>query len=145
VTDLTDRVTGVIEHPTSHLELLGSPQLTEANAVLGQSPDDGARGHAPRVGELLQPGQARELPLGRDVLERAIKAGWRDYYVRRNDPYWAALENEPRYRALMATVKADIDRQRAEVERIDATDDFKAKLDAAMATRREARQQPGEP
>jgi hypothetical protein len=94
---------------------------------------------------LLQPGQARELPLGRDVLERAIKAGWRDYYVRRNDPYWAALENEPRYRALMATVKADIDRQRAEVERIDATDDFKAKLDAAMATRREARQQPGEP
>ena len=79
------------------------------------------------------------------LLERAIEAGWRDYYVRRNDPYWAALDNDPRYRALMATVKADIDRQRAEVARIDATDGFKAKLDAAMATRREARQQAGEP
>jgi tetratricopeptide (TPR) repeat protein len=70
------------------------------------------------------------------LLERATKAGWRDYYVRRNDPYWAALESDPRYRALMATVKADIDRQRAEVERIDATDGFRAKLDAAMAARR---------
>jgi tetratricopeptide (TPR) repeat protein len=79
-----------------------------------------------------------------ELLERAIEAGWRDYYVRRKDPYWAPLESDPRYRALMATVKADIDRQRAEVEHIDATDGFKAKLDAAMATRREARQQAGE-
>jgi tetratricopeptide (TPR) repeat protein len=79
------------------------------------------------------------------LLERAINAGWRDYYVRRNDPYWAALQNDPRYRELMATVKVDIDRQRAVVERIDATDGFKAKLDVAMATRREARQQAGEP
>ena len=70
------------------------------------------------------------------LLERAIEAGWRDYYVRRNDPYWAALDKDPRYRALMTTVKADIDRQRAEVERIDATDGFNAKLDAALAARR---------
>ena len=77
-----------------------------------------------------QPDQALTL------LERAIKAGWRDYYVRRNDPYWASLENDPRYRALMATVKADVDRQRAEVARIDATDGFKARLDAEMAARR---------
>lgn len=70
------------------------------------------------------------------LLERAVKAGWRDYYVRRNDPYWVSLGNNPRYRALMATVKADIDRQRAEVERIDATDGFESKLAAAMAARR---------
>ena len=70
------------------------------------------------------------------LLERAVEAGWRDYYLRPNDPYWAAVENDPRYRALMATVKADVDRQRAEVERIDATDDFMARLDAAMAARR---------
>jgi tetratricopeptide (TPR) repeat protein len=72
------------------------------------------------------------------LLERAIKAGWRDYYVRRSDPYWATLENDPRYRALMATVKADVDRQRAEVKRIDATDGFKATLDAAMAAPRDS-------
>jgi hypothetical protein len=69
------------------------------------------------------------------LLERAIDAGWRDYYRRRNDPFWAALADDPRYLALMARVKADVDRQRAEVERIDATDDFKARLDAAVAAR----------
>jgi TolB-like protein len=71
-----------------------------------------------------------------DLLRRAIDAGWRDYYVRQNDPYWSALEGDPRYRALMDTVKVDIDRQRSEVERIDATDDFEARLDAALAGRR---------
>jgi TolB-like protein/predicted Zn-dependent protease len=69
------------------------------------------------------------------VLERAINAGWRDYYVRQNDPYWSSLASDPRYQALMAKVKADIARQRAEVERIDATDDFMTRLDAALAAR----------
>jgi TolB-like protein/predicted Zn-dependent protease len=69
------------------------------------------------------------------LLERAVEAGWRDYYRRRNDPYWTALEHDPRYSALMATVKADVDRQRAEVERSDASDDFLARLDAALARR----------
>jgi hypothetical protein len=36
----------------------------------------------------------------------------------------------------MAEVKADLDRQRAEVERIDAEEDFPSKLDAALAARR---------
>ena len=70
------------------------------------------------------------------LFERAIEAGWRDYYRRRNDPYWGALADDPRYLTLMARVKADVDRQRAEVERIDATDDFEARLDAAEAARR---------
>jgi TolB-like protein/predicted Zn-dependent protease len=69
-------------------------------------------------------------------LERAVAAGWRDYYLRLNDPYWAALEADPRYRAQMAIVRKDIDRQRAEVARIDAAEDFVAKVDAAMAARK---------
>jgi len=68
-------------------------------------------------------------------LERAVAAGWRDYYPRQNDPYWAAVEDDPRFRAQMEIVRKDIDRQRAEVERIDATEDFVAKVDAAMAAR----------
>ena len=68
-------------------------------------------------------------------LERAVAAGWRDYYLRQNDPYWAAVEDDPRFRAQMEIVRKDIDRQRAEVERIDAAEDFVAKLDAAMAAR----------
>jgi hypothetical protein len=68
-------------------------------------------------------------------LERAVAAGWRDYYLRQNDPYWAALENDPRFRAQMEIVRKDIERQRAEIARIDAAEDFVAKLDAAMAAR----------
>lgn len=68
-------------------------------------------------------------------LERAVAAGWRDYYQRQNDPYWAAVEDDPRFRAQMEIVRKDIDRQRAEVERIDAAEDFVAKVDAAMAAR----------
>jgi TolB-like protein len=70
-----------------------------------------------------------------DWLERAVAAGWRDYYLRQNDPYWAVLKDDPRFRAQMEIVRKDIDRQRAEVARIDAAEDFVAKLDAAMAAR----------
>jgi len=69
------------------------------------------------------------------IFERAIDAGWRDYYLRERDPYWASVANDGRYRALMAKVKADVDRQRADVQRIDARDDFFAKLDAAIAAK----------
>lgn len=68
-------------------------------------------------------------------LERAVAAGWRDYYLRLNDPYWAAVEDDPRFRAQMTIVRKDIDRQRAEIARIDASEDFVAKVDAAMAAR----------
>ena len=68
-------------------------------------------------------------------LERAVAAGWREYYLRLNDPYWAAVEDNPRFRAQMELVRKDIDRQRAEIARIDADEDFVAKVDAAMAAR----------
>jgi len=67
------------------------------------------------------------------LFEDAVNAGWRDYYVRQHDPYWASLRENARYRELMSMVKADVDRQRAEVERLDAEEDFKAKLDTALA------------
>jgi hypothetical protein len=75
----------------------------------------------------------RDLALAR--LEQAIAAGWRDYYVHIADPRWADLRQHPRYEALMAEVKADVDRQRSEVERIDARENFPALLDQARAGR----------
>jgi tetratricopeptide (TPR) repeat protein len=69
------------------------------------------------------------------LLDRAVHAGWRDSYLRQRDPYWAVVENDARYRALMARVKADVDRQRAEVQAVDARENFAAKLDAAVAAR----------
>jgi tetratricopeptide (TPR) repeat protein len=71
-----------------------------------------------------------------ELLEQAVAAGWREYYLRQHDPYWAALVNDPRYRALMAWVKADVDAQAVEIARLDAADDLVAKVDAAVAERR---------
>jgi TolB-like protein/Tfp pilus assembly protein PilF len=76
-----------------------------------------------------------------ELLEQAVTAGWRQYYIRQHDPYWAALESDPRYRALMARVKADVDRQAVEIARLDAAVDLVAKVDAAVAERRSREEQ----
>jgi tetratricopeptide (TPR) repeat protein len=76
-----------------------------------------------------------------ELLAQAVTAGWREYYIRQHDPYWAALENDPRYRASMATVKADVDRQAVEIARLDAAEDLVAKVDAAVAERRSREEQ----
>jgi TolB-like protein len=65
--------------------------------------------------------------------EKAVAAGWREYYLRVNDPYWAPLRDHPRYQALMAQVKADVDRQAAEIARRYDEEAFVAKLDAALS------------
>lgn len=71
-----------------------------------------------------------------DLFERAVAAGWREYYLREHDPYWASVQNDARYRALMARVKADVDRQAVESARADATEDLAAEVDAAAPGRR---------
>jgi TolB-like protein/Tfp pilus assembly protein PilF len=68
-------------------------------------------------------------------MKRAVTAGWREYYIHHHDARWAPLADDPRYQVLMAQVKADVDRQRAEVERIDAEEDFAAKFDQVQAAR----------
>jgi len=75
--------------------------------------------------------------LALERLEQAIAAGWRDYYAHLADPRWAVLGDNPRHKAMMAEVKADLDRQRIEVERIDAEEDFVAKLDRARVERQQ--------
>jgi hypothetical protein len=68
-----------------------------------------------------------------DLLERAAQAGWRGYYGMRRDPRWDAVRDEPRFQSIMSRVKADLDAQRAEVEAIEADDDFIARYEAALA------------
>jgi len=70
-----------------------------------------------------------------DRLERAIDAGWREYYTEHKDPRWASVRTSPRFQTLMANVKTDVDRQRVEVEHIDAEDDFVRRLDAVWEER----------
>jgi hypothetical protein len=42
------------------------------------------------------------------------------------DPRWDAVRQEPLFEAVMARVKADIDRQRAVVEAVDREENFAA-------------------
>jgi tetratricopeptide (TPR) repeat protein len=81
--------------------------------------------------ELLRGNRERALA----GLEEAVAAGWRDYYMRIADPYWAAVEDDPRFRRLMDQVRADIARQRAVVERDRPVEKVIARLDAAAAER----------
>lgn len=65
--------------------------------------------------------------------DRGAWLGWRGYYFNHHDSRWGVLRDNPRSQKLMAFVKADVDAQWADQNRINAADDFNAKLDAAMA------------
>jgi TolB-like protein/tetratricopeptide (TPR) repeat protein len=68
-----------------------------------------------------------------ELLGQAAEAGWRGYYGIQADPRWDSVREEPKFQAVLASVKADLDAQRARVEAIEAEDDFIARYDAAMA------------
>jgi len=100
-----------------------------------------------RSGRALEYCAEAHLLLGHDDealagLEKAVDAGWREYYLRLHDPYWARLTDDPRYRRLMAKIKADVDRQHAEVAAQDRKDDFAARLEAVRRDRLGAQYRP---
>ena len=68
-----------------------------------------------------------------DRLEATIESGWRSYYPDHHDPRWGGLHDHPRFQALMEKVKADVDRQRAELESTDSHQAFVARLDASVS------------
>lgn len=68
-----------------------------------------------------------------DLLTRAAEAGWRGYYAALRDPRWDSVRGRPEFQAIMDGVKADLDLQRAQLEAIDAEDDFIARYEAALA------------
>ena len=111
-------------------------RLCQAERNEGMSHDSGHLHYCAETA-LLRDDRERAL----ELLGQAVTAGWREYYIRQHDPYWAALENDPRYRALMARVKADVDRQAVEIARLDVTEDLVAKVDAAVAERRSREEQ----
>lgn len=64
-------------------------------------------------------------------LEKAIDAGWRDYYWVINDTTrWGSYVGDPRFDALMERVREDVERQRRQVEEIELTDGFRERLTA---------------
>lgn len=79
-----------------------------------------------------------EPGLALERLQRAVQAGWRQYEINRHDPRWAPLHGHPRYQGLVQRVVADVKRQREQVERIDADDNFVERYENARALRRTA-------
>jgi TolB-like protein/Tfp pilus assembly protein PilF len=67
-----------------------------------------------------------------DRLESIYESGWRTYYEHHLDPRWDPLRDHPRFQALMAKVKADVDRQREELESAESDEAFVARLDAGI-------------
>jgi TolB-like protein/Tfp pilus assembly protein PilF len=68
-----------------------------------------------------------------ELLARAADAGWRGHYAALRDPRWDAARTRPEFQAIMTRVKADLYLQRAQLEAIDAQDDFIARYEAALA------------
>jgi hypothetical protein len=50
-------------------------------------------------------------------MEEAVRRGWWGYYLLPADPVLSSSRGDPRFDRLMARVKAEMDRQRARVER----------------------------
>ena len=76
---------------------------------------------------------AGDSELALERMQSAVNAGWRDYYLFKHDPRWASVRDNQGFVELMAMVEEDIDRQRAEQEAIDASEDFEAQIAAALA------------
>ncbi len=60
--------------------------------------------------------------------------GWRNYFFVLNDLRCRETLKSPEFKSLMSWVKADIDRQRARVEAIDAKEDFRAYVESQEAS-----------
>ncbi|HUF82234.1 MAG TPA: tetratricopeptide repeat protein [Burkholderiales bacterium] len=118
--------TGVPEKATALLELLAQDFRSRQAAGHLHLSDDLAEF---ACNALLRGDTERAL----DLLEQAEAAGWRGYYAALQDPRWDAVREAPQFKAIMARVKSDLDGQLAQVEAIDAEDDFIARLDAAIA------------
>jgi TolB-like protein/tetratricopeptide (TPR) repeat protein len=66
------------------------------------------------------------------TLAHAIELGWHDYYMAIADPVWKDHLAEHELQVVLAKLKADLDRQKANVEAADREHDFRAETLAAL-------------
>ncbi len=52
-------------------------------------------------------------------LQKAIDAGWRDYYIAQRDPWLDNLRNDEQYKQIMAQLRAKLDAMRKKVEEME--------------------------
>lgn len=122
--------------------LIGIGEEDRAQAILqaieqaAKGPQVGSRDRNPLVYWLARNAALMgDKDLALERLRMAIDTGWRDYYTEGHDPRWLTVEDDPGFQAMMAEVKADLARQRLEVEKLDAEEDLPALVDEARAER----------
>ena len=77
-----------------------------------------------------------------DRLEDMVGWGWRMIYLYEQDPRWDALRENPRFQAIVEQIKADVHRQRAELEETEPHEAFVEKLDAIRAAHGRGKKEP---
>ena len=117
--------TGALENAQSLLDDLYSEwRHRELRGLVNYSPD--------LVDYALVQSLRDEPDRAINLLQQAYDSGWRGFYSLVNDPRWDSLQTDSRFQALMSSVGQEADRQRAEVERIDAEDEFAERVRAIM-------------
>ncbi len=69
-----------------------------------------------------------------EEFSRIVELGWARYYEASNDPAWAETLSRPEFRDLLTGVKAKVDQQRANVETIEAREDFRSEYELLITT-----------
>jgi tetratricopeptide (TPR) repeat protein len=99
-----------------------SGDRTRADSLFAAAIDASRRGSQPLAGaEYLRASIAATRGQNEEALQRldrAVRAGWDGWMTGRFNPMFNGLHGNPRYEALMAEVKAKLDRQRAEAKRL---------------------------
>lgn len=70
------------------------------------------------------------------LFEKAVQAGWRNYFFVINDPRWGDFFEQLPMRSLITFVNSDLDRQRNMIEEMDAEEDFRAVVEQLDANSR---------
>ncbi|MEO8226329.1 MAG: protein kinase [Gemmatimonadota bacterium] len=85
----------------------------QSAAAATRSLDAGAEGPAAAMELAAISAIEGHAPTALDWLERGYRAGWKDWRLVELDPFFASLRNEPRYRAVLASMTQDVTQMRA--------------------------------
>ncbi len=73
-----------------------------------------------------------ELEKSAQALRTAFEAGWIDYYAERHIPHWRGAWESEEFAPVVADIVAALEQQRAEVEAVEAENNFRAEFEIML-------------